>query len=63
MHILPNISRSTGNQAMKFGQLLEYSKKKFFFKNHAENDPGKLLSELIFLFKNIMVFFFRVMTA
>ena len=25
MHILPNISRSKGNQAMKFGQLIEYN--------------------------------------
>ena len=25
MHILPNISRSKGNQTMKFGQLIEYN--------------------------------------
>ena len=25
VHILPNISRSKGNQAMKFGQLIEYN--------------------------------------
>ena len=25
MHILPNISRSEGNQATKFGQLIKYS--------------------------------------
>ena len=25
VHILPNISRSKGNQAMKFGQLTEYN--------------------------------------
>ena len=25
IHILPNISRSKGNQAMKFGQLIEYN--------------------------------------
>ena len=24
IHILPNISRSKGNQTMKFGQLIEY---------------------------------------
>ena len=24
IHILPNISQSKGNQAMKFGQLIEY---------------------------------------
>ena len=27
IHILPNISRSKGNQAMKLGQLIEYNKK------------------------------------
>ena len=27
IHILPNISRSKGNQAMKFGQLIEYNMK------------------------------------
>ena len=25
IHILPNISRNKGNQAMKFGQLIEYN--------------------------------------
>ena len=28
IHILPNISRSKGNQAMKFDQLIEYNIKK-----------------------------------
>ena len=31
IHILPNISRSEGNQAMKFGQLIQY---KIMLKNH-----------------------------
>ena len=26
MHILPNISQSKGNEAIKFGQLIEYNK-------------------------------------
>ena len=30
MHILPNISESTGNQTMKFGQLIEYNKINIF---------------------------------
>ena len=30
IHILPNISRSKGNQTMKFGQLIEYNKRNFF---------------------------------
>ena len=33
MHILPNISRSQGNQTMKFGQLIVYNMKKFFLEN------------------------------
>ena len=30
IHILPNISRSKGNQTMKFGQLIEYNKGNIF---------------------------------
>ena len=30
IHILPNISESTGNQTMKFGQLIEYNKINIF---------------------------------
>ena len=30
MHILPNISQSKGNQAIKFGQLIEYNKINIF---------------------------------
>ena len=30
IHILPNISRSKGNQAMKLGQLIEYNKRNIF---------------------------------
>ena len=32
MHILPNLSRSRGNQALKFGQLIEYSMRNIFLK-------------------------------
>ena len=31
IHILPNISRSKGNQAMKFGQLIEYNMRNILF--------------------------------
>ena len=31
IHKLPNISRSKGNQAMKFGQLIEYNMRNIFF--------------------------------
>ena len=30
MHILPNISKSKGNQAIKFGQLFEYNMRNIF---------------------------------
>ena len=30
IHILPNISRSKGNQTMKFGQLVEYQMRNIF---------------------------------
>ena len=30
IHIFTNISRSKGNQAMKFGQLIEYNMKNIF---------------------------------
>ena len=32
IHILPNISRSKGNQTMKFGQLTEFNMKNIFLK-------------------------------
>ena len=32
IHIMPNISRSKGNQTMKFGQLVEYNKIYFYSK-------------------------------
>ena len=37
IHILPNISRSKGNQTMKFGQLVEYQMRNIFSKNHTQN--------------------------
>ena len=52
IHILPNISQSKGNEmkfGMKFAQLIEYSKTIFFFKNHAENEAGRLVPD-VFLF-------------
>ena len=30
MHILPNISQSKGSKIMKFGQLIEHSKRNIF---------------------------------
>ena len=33
IHILSNVSRSKGNQTMKFGQLLEYNMRNIFLQN------------------------------
>ena len=41
IHILPNILRSKDNQALRFGQLVEYN---MFFKNHAEKGGVTLIS-------------------
>ena len=30
IHILPNISKTKGNQTMTFGQLIEYNKRNIF---------------------------------
>ena len=40
IHILPNTSQSKGNQAIKFGQLIEYTREIFFFKNYGGNEAG-----------------------
>ena len=32
-HLLPNVSRSNGNQSMKFGQLIKYSRRSIFEKS------------------------------
>ena len=50
MHILPNISRSKCNQTVKFDQLIQYNKM-FLFKNHAENESGRLVLDLFNFFK------------
>ena len=45
MHILPDISRSKGNQTMKFGQLIEYNIRYIFMENHAQNIVEKLVPD------------------
>ena len=49
IHILRNISRTKGNQTMKFSQLIGYNKRTFFSKNNAENEVGRLVPDLFFL--------------
>ena len=40
--ILPNISRSKGNQTMKFGQLIECNMRNILLKNYTQNAVEKL---------------------
>ena len=45
IHILPDISRSKGNQAMKFGQLIEYNMKNIFLEKSYANCGGETSSK------------------
>ena len=54
IHILRNISRSKGNQTMKFNHLVDYNKKIFFFKNRAENKAVRLVPDLFLLCKKAL---------
>ena len=42
IHICLNISRSKGNQSMKFGQLIGYNMRNIFVQNHTQNVLEKL---------------------
>ena len=44
IYILPNVSRTRGNQTMKFGQLIEYELRNTFL-NHKQNGVEKLFSD------------------
>ena len=39
---------------MKFGQVIEYNKKKIFFKNDAENEEGTTVLDLFLFFKRAL---------
>ena len=43
IHILPNISRSTGNQTMVFGQLAEYKMRNIFLEKPFTKCGGETL--------------------
>ena len=53
IHILPNILQNKVNQLKKFGQLIEYNKRNIyiFFKNYAENEERRLVSDLFLFFE------------
>ena len=48
IHILPNISRSKGNQTMKFGQLIEYNMRNIFLEKSYTKCGGEIISRSFF---------------
>ena len=52
MHILPNISRSKGNQTLKFRQLTEYNLRNIFVKKYTQNVLGKLFPDPYLKYQN-----------
>ena len=42
---MTNISRSKGDRAMKFGQLIEYNMRNIFLRNHTKNVEEKLFPD------------------
>ena len=48
IHTLTNISRSKGNQAMKFGQLIEYNMKNSFLEKSYVKYGGDTIPRLFF---------------
>ena len=45
IHVLPNISRSKGNQTMKFVQLIEYNMTNIFLEKNLRNVVEKLVQD------------------
>ena len=43
IHILPNISRSKGNQTMKFGQLIEHNMRNIFLEKSYTKYRGETI--------------------
>ena len=50
IHILPNISQSKGNQAMKFGQLIKYNKRNIFLQKSCRKWGRETSSRPLFVF-------------
>ena len=53
INILRHISQSKGNQITKFGQLIEYNKRKTFLKNYAKNEAARLVPDLFLCFEKV----------
>ena len=48
--ILPNISRGKGNQAMKFGQVIEDNKRNIFLQKSCRKSARETSSRPVFIF-------------
>ena len=46
MHIMPNILRVKGNQAMKFGQLIEYNNRNIFLEKWYRIYDGETIPKI-----------------
>ena len=54
IHILPSISRSKDNQAMKFRQLIEYKVRNSFVQKSVKGDVGRLVPDIFVFFKETL---------
>ena len=54
IHILPKISRSKGNQTMKFGQLIEYNMINIFLKKSSTTWGGEASSTISFIKSEVL---------
>ena len=52
--MLPNISRSKGNQLMAIDQFIEHNKRNIFLEIHEQNEADRLVSDLFLIFKRIL---------
>ena len=55
IYILTNTSKSKFNQAMKFGQSIEYNRKNMFFQKSCKNEAERLVPELSLFFKKALL--------
>ena len=46
-----NISKSKCNQAVQFGQVMDYNLRNVFYKYYTKNEAGRLAPDLFLFFK------------
>ena len=54
IHILPNISQDKGNQAIKFGQLIEHNKKNIFLQKQFKKYDKETSPDHFFIFRKAL---------